>query len=285
MFRNKKLSKYLIISGLLHIIIALAMSRIYADQPQKRNLLKIVSAVKIEYKKPEPPPKPKVVAEVKPVEKVIPKEEKPKVKPKKVDPPKVVEEKSRKNAPGPGFALGSVSAPSRSAPGVAGIKGARGPVGDLPNMAASGGVKHPSAVTKVGGSGLSPGITHGSMEMPAGTSELPGAGGKGVAGFRMGASQAGTGVGEVGISGSGGRGGRSDDGPGAGSSTVSSRTGVGGGQSTTGLGAGATEGMGEIESGSPTGQPGGDKAGPGSGGYEASESRGGPELRENASKK
>jgi hypothetical protein len=285
MIRKKKLSKYLIVSGLVHIIIALAMSRIYAEQPQRHKLLRIVGTVKIQYKEPEPPPKPKVVTQVqptkqeKPKKKTVPKKEKPKVTPQKVAPPKVAQRKPRMSAPAPGSAmLEKAPQRSRSAPGVAGFKGTRGPAGDLPGMSASGGISAPKLTTKAGGSGLSPGRIHGSMETPTGSGRLPGKGGKEVAGFRMGATQTGTGIGRVEIPGRSGSGGRDIEGPGAGLSTTTSRINRGVGKGTTGLGVGTTDGMEEIESEPTGGTPDGGDSGPGMGGHGAVESRSGPSL-------
>jgi len=284
MVRKKKLSKYLIVSGLVHIIIALAMSRIYAEQPQRHRLLRIVGTVKIQYEEPEPPPKPEVVTEVQPTQqekpkKTVPKKEEPKVVPQKVAPPKVTQEEPRVRAPAPGSAiLEKAPQRSRSAPGVAGFKGTRGPTGDLPGASASGGISNPKLTTKAGGSGLSPGLTHGSMETPTGSGRLPGKGGREVAGFRMGATQTGTGIGRVEIPGSSGSDGRDIEGPGAGLLTTTSRINRGGGKATTGLGVGTTGGMGEIES-EPTGsKPGGGDGGPGIGGHDTVESRSDPAL-------
>jgi hypothetical protein len=120
--------------------------------------------------------------------------------------------------------------------------------------------------TKIGGTGLTPGLTHGTMTLPAGTGRLPGAGGKDLAGFRMGSSPTGTGVGQVDIPGRGGRGGtggRADEGPGAGLADTG-RVGIGGGTGTTGIGVGSTEGMGEIDS-EPGGKGTGGGGGPGTG--------------------
>ena len=116
MFREKKLSRYILISAVVHIIAALAMSRIYAESPQRGKLLAIVSAVKIQYKEPEPPPKPKVEV-TQPKEKTQPKEEVPKVtpKPKEVVAPKVEQQKQRVSAPAPGLALESAPQRSRTA--------------------------------------------------------------------------------------------------------------------------------------------------------------------------
>jgi len=281
---QKKLSKFLIASTVLHIIVALAIARIYAEQPQRRNLLKIVTQVRLQRNEPEPPPKPKVITKVTP-KKVAPKVQEPKVVPKKESPPKIVQQRQRMSAPSPGVALNNAPRRARSASGVAGIRGARGPVSELPNMPASGGINHPKLTTKTGGSGLSPGLTHGSMAMPAGSSSLPGAGGKQIAGFKMGASQSGTGVDKVGISGSGGRGGQSDAGPGTGLAAVSGRMSAGTGEGKTGLGAGTSDGMGEIESDSSGGKPGGGRGGPGIGGHQAGGTRSGPDLEGRADDK
>jgi hypothetical protein len=278
MFREKRLSKYIIVSGLLHIFIALAMSRIYAEQPQRHRRLEIMGTVKIQYKEPEPPPKPepKVVTEVQPEKKPPLKEEK--VASQKLAPPKVVQQKRRTSASAPGLSFDKAPERSRSAPGIAGMKGVRAPSGDLPGMRASGGISHPSLTTRKGGSGLSPGRTHGSMEMPTGSNPLPGAGGREMAGFRTGASRTGTGIGRVDIPGRDGTGDRSAEGPRASLSTATGRIGVGGGKGTTGLGVGTTEGMGEIESEPTGGRPDGGSSGPGTEGYHAAESRGGPSL-------
>jgi hypothetical protein len=283
---QKKLSKFLIASTVLHLIAALAIARIYAEQPQRRSLLKIVSQVRIQYNEPEPPPKPKVVTKVEP-KKVAPKVQEPEVIPKKEAPPKVVQQKVRMSAPAPGVTLGNSPRRTTSASGVAGIRGARGPASDLPSLTASGGISHPTLKTTTGGSGLSPGLTHGSMEMPAGSSPLPGVGGKEIAGFKVGASQTGSGLDEVAFSGSGGSGGKADEGPGTGVSAVSGRMNAGSGESTTGLGPGTSDGMGEVDSDSDSygGKPGGGRGGPGIGGHQAAATRSGPSLKEGADDK
>jgi hypothetical protein len=283
MFRKKKLSKYLIVSALLHIIVALAMSRIYAEQPQRHRLLKIAS-VRLQYKEPpEPPPKPKVVTKVQP-KKVAPKKQEPKVV-EEVAPPRVVQRERRMNAPAPGLAFEKAPQRSRSAPGAASFSVTRSATGDLPGMDVSGGISHPSLSTKTGGSGLSPGRTHGSMEVPTGSDHLPGAGGRSGAGFRIGVSRAGTGIGRVEIPGGAGRDDRDVEGPGAGRSTVTDRVNIGGGTGKTGLGVGASDGMGKIESEPTGGKPGGGGGGPGASGHHASESRTGPSLKTQAGTK
>ena len=285
MVRKKKLSKYLLISFVIHIILAVAMSVIYAEQPRKKAGLKIVSSVRVQYKEPEPPPepkpKPKVVNKTTPKKVVPPKKKEPKVTPQKVEPPKVTTRQRRMNAPAPGVVSEKAPRRSRSAPGVAGLKGTRGTPGDRPGVQPSGGIPHPTLTTKTGGSGLSPGITHGSMQVPSGSSQIPSAGGREAGGFRMGNSRTGDGVGEVDVPGSGGTGGTggSDvEGPGAGLSDIGRRNSPGGGKGTTGLGVGETSGMGEVDSEPGGGRPGGGGGGPGSGGYNATPSRSGPGL-------
>lgn len=280
MVRNKKLSRYLIVSALVHLLIALAMSRIYAEQPRRHRLLQIVGTVKIQYKEPEPPPEPEVVTKVQPKEKPAPREKKqePKVT-KEVAPPKVIQQKRRVSAPAPGLAFEKAPQRSRSAPGVVGTqtKGTQGPGGDLPGMRASAGINSPRLNPRTGGSGLSPGQMHGSIEMPTGTGRLPGKGGSAVAGFRAGVPQARGGIGRVEIPGSGGSDGRTADGPGAG--VAVSRSDLGGGKATTGLGVGTVDGMGEIDSEPTGGEPdGGGGGGPGMVGRGTVESRGGPSL-------
>lgn len=304
MSRKNKLSKYLIPSILLHILLALMMSRIYAQQPQNIRKLEIISSVRVQYEEPEPPPKPKVVAKTEPQKttpkkKEIPKKrEKPKTAPQKIEPPKVTQQARQTKAPA-GMALGT---PDRnmSTSGAPSLKGTYGAPGDRPGMSASGGINHPNLTTKAGGTGLSPGITHGSMKVPAGSGRLPGAGGKEAAGFRLGSSPTGTGAGQVDIAGRGGSGGsygRDNEGPGAGSSTTG-RLNVRGGQGTTGLGVGAADGVGGSGSepgGSGTGGEGsgagtgGEGGGPGpggagSGGYQMAESRGAPNLPDTGQK-
>jgi hypothetical protein len=127
-----------------------------------------------------------------------------------------------------------------------------------------------------------PSITPGNIQMPAGTSHLPGAGGKDIASFKVGSSLTGDGIGDADIPGRGGSGGnrgRSTEGPGAGAAKVGSRDELGGGQGKTGLGVGSTSGMGEMES-EPggSGSGGGGGAGPGSGGVNQVETRSGPDL-------
>ena len=285
MFRESKLSKYLIASGILHIFIALAMAGIYAEQPQRHRILEIKSVVRIQYEEPEPeppPPKPKPVVKA-PPKKVAPKkkpkvEEKPKVEPQEIVPPKTTRRRRRMTTSAP--SLGADNVPRRvvSASGVTGIKGARGRADELPTVSSASGIDDPKLSTEVGGTGLTPGLTHGSMKMPAGTSHLPGAGGKQVAGFRMGKSGTGSDVGEVDISGSGGRDGRADEGPGTGSGVFAGRVNVGGGKGTTGLGVGSGDGMGEVDAAPVGSEPGPGRGGPGAGGYQLGGSRGAPSL-------
>ena len=276
MFKKGKLSTYILISTLLHLLIAVALSRIWAEQSSKPRGLRIVSSVRIEYKKPQPPPKPKpkIVAKSQPTKKKAkPKKPKPKVSAPKVEPQKVTRRSRRINAPAPGLALERAPQRSRSAPGIAGLKGQYGLPGDRPGMVASGGIDKPKLTTKVGGSGLSPAITHGSMKILEGTGSLPG--------FRTGISRLGTGTGRVDIAGRGGSGGtrgKELEGPGAGSSPMGRIDRIGGGKGTTGLGVGSTSGMGDVES-EPGGRgSGGEGAGPGTGGTGLVEARRGPGL-------
>ena len=280
MAQKKKLSKYLIVSGLIHVLIALAISGLYAEQPKKHRRLEIVGSVKIQYKEPEPPPKPKVVTRVQPEKKVALKEKEPKITSQKVSSPKAPQQTRRRSASAPGLAMEKAPQRSKSAPGVVGVEGTRGSTGDLPGMPASGGVYRPDlTTTKTGSSGLLPGRTHGSMEMPTGSAPLPGAGGKAVAGFKTGVSQTGSGIGRVDISKRSESGGTGMDGPGASLSAVTGRAKVGGGKETTGLGVGASDGMGEIES-DPTGGggAGGGDTGPGIGSSGSVGARSGPSL-------
>lgn len=284
MFRENKLAKYLIVSGLLHLLIAVAMAKIYAEQPQRHKPLMIKKAVRIQYEEPEPPPKPKVVIPPQP-KKVTPKKvepkpkEEPKVVPQKVEPPKSTRRRRRMSAAASSLGNDTSSQKRVSAPGVAAMKGARGSMDEGPTAASASGISDPNIVTKTGGIGLSPGRTHGSMAMPEGTGHLPGAGGKEVAGFRIGNSGTGTGVGEIDVSGSGGRGGKSDEGPGTGRSSFASKVNVGGGQGTTGLGAGKSDGMDQVDSAPAGNKPGGGSGdGPGTGGYDAGGSRSAPSL-------
>ncbi len=282
MFRDSKLSKYLVVSGVLHIIAALAISRIYAEQPQRHRLVQIKSVriMRVE-PEPEPPPKPKVVAEVKPEKKAEPKKtepkEEPKVKPQEAAPPKVARQPRVTSAPAPGLGFEMSPRQSRSAPGIAGPGGVRGSSDELPSVSPASGIEHPTLTTKSGGTGLAPG-THGSMAMPTGSSHLPGAGGRDVAGFRMGSSLTGTGIGRLEVSGSGGKAGRSDEGPGVGISDVSSRFGAGGGKGTTGIGVGESDGMGEVDSDTIGSKPGEGSGGPGVGGYQIPGSRSSPKI-------
>jgi hypothetical protein len=283
MFRESKLAKYLIVSGLLHIIVAGAMARIYAEQPQRRRPLEITSVVRIQYKEPEPPPKPKVVAKAQP-KKVAPKKEKPKPKeepkvtPQVVEAPKITRRRRQMSASAPSLGTGTAPRRSVSSPGVTGIKGARGPVDELPTVRAAGGIEDPDLVTKTGGTGLTPGLTHGTMAMPEGSSHLPGLGGKEVAGFRMGTSGTGSGVGNVDVSGSGGRGGRTDEGPGTGLGSFAGRVNVGSGSGTTGLGVGKSDGMEKVDAESTGSRPGDGRGGPGVGGHQVGSSRAAPSL-------
>lgn len=284
MFRDNKLSKYLIASGILHIFIALAMAGIYAEQPQRRRSLEIKSVVRLQLEEPEPPPpKPKPVVKA-PLKKVVPKkkkpkpQEKPKVKPQEVVPPKTTRRRRRMSASAPSLGADNVPRRTVSESGITGIRGARGPADELPTVSSASGIDDPKLSTEVGGTGLTPDLTHGSMEMIAGTSHLPGAGGKQVAGFRMGKSGTGSGVGEVDISGSGGRGGRADEGPGTGSGAFAGRVNVGGGKGTTGLGVGSGDGMGEVDAAPVGSKPGPGRGGPGAGGHQLDSSRGAPSL-------
>ena len=133
MFRENRLSRYLIASLVLHIIVALAMSAIYAEQSQLRRPLEIKSAVRIEYKDPEPPPKPKVVTKVQP-KKVAPKKPKPEpkkepeVEPIKEEPPKVTRRRRRMSASAPSLGVGPASRTTRAAPGSTSRSSAAGSV-------------------------------------------------------------------------------------------------------------------------------------------------------------
>jgi len=283
MFGEKKLSKYIVTSTLFHMLIALAISGIYAQQPQRPSGLRIVSAIRIaeEELKLPPKPKPKVVTKSEPLKKAEPKKVEPKPKTQKVEPPKVTQRTRDMRAPAPGLAMEQAPDRSRAAPGAAGLIGKRGEPGDRPGMRASGGINFPELTTTTGGAGLKPGITHGSMKVPAGTGQLPGAGGKDAAGFKMGYSRTGTGVGRVDIAGRGGSGGtrgQGDEGPGAGLSATGRIDARGGGQAETGLGVGSTGGMGEVDSGGGGRGPGGGGGGPGSGGYDTVEARKGPSV-------
>ncbi len=284
MFRDSKLSKYLIASFILHMFIALAMAGIYAEQTQRRRTLEIKSVVRLQYEEPEPPPpKPKPVVKA-PPKKVAPKKEKPKpeekpeIKPQEVVPPKPTRRRRRMSTSAPSLGTDNVPRRTVSASGVTGIKGARGRADELPTVTSASGIDDPKLSTTVGGTGLAPSLTQGSMKMPIGTGTLPGAGGKQVAGFRMGKSGAGDGVGEVDISGSGGRGGKADDGPGAGSSTFAGRVSTGAGKGTTGLDVGSGDGMGKVDAAPVGGKPGPGKGGPGTGGQQLASSRGAPSL-------
>ena len=280
--RKKKLSKYLLISALLHLFIALAISQIYAQQPQPRRTLKLVATIKLQDKEPEPPPpRPKTMAKAEPTEKAIPKKkEPPKPAPQKVTPPKVNQQQPIVKEPLQSQpAAEKAPNQSRSDSGVPGLKGTRGAPGDQPGMRASGGVVHPTMETKIGGTGLAPGVSHGSMKLPEGTGRLPGSGGTELAGFRLGSQPTGTGVGSVDIAGRGGSGGtrgRAEDGPGAGAANTG-RIGVGTGTGTTGIGVGSTEGMGQLDSepgGQGTGGGGTGPGGLGSSGYSPTGARG-----------
>ena len=290
MFWENKLSRYILASGILHIIIAAVMAGIYAEQPQRYRPLEIKSAVRVQYREPEPPPKPKVVTKVQP-KKVAPKKEtpkpkeEPKITPQKVEPPKVTRRRRRMSTTTPGFGTGTAPRQRKSAPGVSSIKGARGSTNELPAVHSPGGVEHPDLVTKTAGTGLTPGLTHGSMKTPEGASSFPGAGGKEVAGFRTGTPNAESGVGKLDISGSSGRSGKADKGPGAGVSTFTSRVNVGDGLGTTGLDAGKSDGMDEVDTEPAGGQPGKGKGDPGLGGYQVGSSRIAPDLTTGAAPK
>jgi len=290
MFRENKLSKYIIVSGLLHVVIAAAMAGIYAEQSQRNRTLEIKSVIRLQYQEPEPPPpKPKPKPVVKPPKKVVPKkkpkpQEKPKVEPKVVVPPKVTRRRRRMSASAP--SLGASNAPRQtvSASGVTGIKGARGRSEELPTAISASGIDNPNLTTETGGTGLTPGLTHGSMKMPTGTGSIPSAGGKEIAGFRMGTSGTGNGVGKLDVTGSGGRGGKADDGPGAGLGSFSGRMDTGGGKGTTGLGAGSSDGMGKVDAASAGSNPGPGRGGPGTGGHELASSRSAPNLPSSSTK-
>ncbi len=284
MFRESKLSKYFIASVVLHTFIALAMAGIYAEQTLRTRTLEIKSVVRLQYEEPEPPPpKPKPVVKA-PPKKVAPKkkkpkpQEEPKIKPQEVKPPKTTRRRRRMTTSAPSLGADNVPRRTVSASGVTGIKGARGRSDELPTVTSASGIDDPKLSTEVGGTGLTPGLTHGSMKTPTGTSHLPGAGGKQVAGFRMGKSGTGSGVGEQDISGSGGRGGKADDGPGAGLSTFAGRVNTGGGKGTTGLGAGSGDGMEKVDAAPVGSEPGPGRGGPGTGGQQLGSSRGAPDL-------
>ena len=307
MFQESKLAKYLIASIILHIIIALAMAQIYAEQPQRQRPLVIKSAVRIQYEEPEPPPpEPKPKPEVQP-KKVAPKtkppepKEEPKIEPKEeIVPPKAPRRRRQMSASAPSLGVDNVQMPTVSESGVTGIKGARGPSEELPTSTSASGIEHPTRVTETGGTGLSPGLMNGSMKMPEGTGSVPGIGGKEVAGFRMGTSGTGTdGVGKVDVAGSGGRGGKADDGPGTGLSTFAGRVNTGGGKGTTGRNhpyarggnfesagqrdstgpvVGSGDGMGEIDAAPVGSESGPGRGGPGSGGYQLESSRTAPSV-------
>ncbi|MBD3183562.1 hypothetical protein GF312_14805, partial [Candidatus Poribacteria bacterium] len=287
---KSKFSKFLAASLLLHIIAAFAMSAIYAEQAVRTKRLRFVSSVKIEYKeaKQPPKPKPKIIPKTEPTEeKAEPKEVKPKPVKQKLDPPKVTRSRRNINAPAPGLATEKATVRSRSMPGVEGLKGKSGAPGDRPGMRASGGINNPDLTTRTGGTGLSPEISHGSMKMPTGTGRLPGAGGKDMAGFRMGKSPTGTGAGRIdlpGRGGSGGNRGRADEGPGAGASSKGRLDRMGAGDGTTGLGTGSTEGMGEGDTESGGTGTGGGGGGPGIGGTGSRETRKGPSVSSDSSK-
>ena len=259
------------------------MSGIYAEQPQRHRPLEIKSAVRVQYKEPEPPPKPKVVAKVQP-RKVAPKKEEPKPKeepkitPQEVEPPKVARRRRRMSTTAPSLGVGTASRQSRRAPGVSSIEGARGSMDELPTAHSSGGIEHPDLVTKAGGTGLTSDLTHGSMKTPEGTSSFPGAGGKEIAGFRTGTPNAGSGVGELEVSGSSGRTGKADKGPGTGVSTFAGRVSAGDGRGTTGLDAGKSDGMDEVDSESAGSKSGKGRGDPGLGGYQTGSSRNAPDL-------
>lgn len=286
--QKKKLSKYLLISALIHILIGLLISQIYAQPPQARRTLKIIGTIKLQDKEPEPPPpKPRMVAKTEATKKAVPKKkERPKPAPQKVTPPKVTQQPVVKDPLQSQPAAEKAPEKSRSDSGVPGLKGTRGAPGDRPGMRASGGIVNPTLETKIGGTGLTPGISHGTMKLPAGTGRIPGAGGKDLAGFRLGSQPTGTGVGSVDIDGRGGSGGtrgRADDGPGAGVANTG-RIGVGAGKGTTGIGVGATEGMGELDSepgGTGTGGGGTGPGGLGSSGYSPTGVRGTPGVATN----
>lgn len=290
MFQENKLSKYIIVSFLLHILVAAAMAGIYAEQSQRNRTLEIKSVVRLQYLEPEPPPpKPKPKPVVKPLKKVAPKkkpkpQKEPQIKPKEVISPKVIRRRRRMTASAP--SLGASNAPRQtvSASGVTGIRGARGRSEELPTVTSASGINNPDLTTKTGGTGLTPGLTHGSMKMPIGAGSIPSAGGKEIAGFRMGTSGTGDGVGKLDVAGSGGRGGKADDGPGAGFGTFAGRVNTGGGKGTTGLGAGSGDGMEKMDAAPAGSKPGPGKGGPGTGGYELGSSRGAPSLPSSSAK-
>ena len=263
MFRENKLSKYIIVSFLLHILVAAAMAGIYAEQSQRNRTLEIKSVVRLQYMEPEPPPpKPKPKPVVKPPKKVAPKkkpkpQKEPQVKPKEVVPPKVTRRRRRMTSSAPSLGASSVPRQTVSASGVTGIKGARGRSDELPTVTSASGINNPDLTTTTGGTGLTPGLTHGSMKMPIGTGSIPSAGGKDIAGFRMGTSGTGDGVGKLDVSGSGGRGGKADDGPGAGLGSFAGRVNTGGGKGTTGLGVGSGDGMEKVDAAPAGSKPGG----------------------------
>jgi len=292
MFRKDKLSVYLIVSFLIHAIAAIAISKIYADQPQSHRRLDIVTSVRVQYKEPEVVPKPKVIekvqtSNVKAASNVTRKKE-PKVIQQKVRQP----EKSVAKQTWESALLAAKGKAGGGSSGSAGTKGTIGSPGDRPGMKPSMGIDSPMITNKTGGSGLSSDRVYGNMALPSGKSSLPGGGGNGIAGFQAGASRTGTGIGSADIpgrGGSGGTGGKGDKGPGRGLSTGSGRgssgtgTGTGTGKGSSGQGTGEGSGPGEMgtgtgDEGTGAGAKKGSGSGPGTGGYGSTGAKSDPNL-------
>ncbi len=295
MFRKDKLSLYLLISFLIHAIIAVAISRIYADQPQSQKSLRIVSAVKIQYKEIDVQPKPKVINKVQPerteaVKKTQPIKQQPKkVTQPKIEPPEVVQQKSKTETELQAWEAALLASKGKSgggSPGSSGSKGTVGTPGDRPGMRSVSGIES-AVASKTGGSGLATDRKYGDLMVPKGKSSLPGGGGDDLAGFKFGYTKDGKGLGNANIpgrGGSGGTGGLGNDGPGKGLSTGTGTIGTGTGKGTgIGLGDGGTGemGTGGIGDGSGSGTGSGKgtgSGGPGTSGYDLKGSRSSPNI-------
>lgn len=272
--RKDRLSLCLLLSFIFHVIVAFAISKIYAEPPQSQRRLTLVSSVRIQYKSIEQKVQDKPVNrtqanQVTEVRKTV--KERQTVVSKSAVNPEVVRElqpweaallSANKNAGGGGQ-------------GSSGTKGTLGAPGDRPGMTKSRGIESPVVSSKVGGSGLSADRVHGSLALPTGSSNLPGGGGMEDIGFQAGFSKTGRGIGTVDIpgrGGAGGTGGRANEGPGKGLATGSGSVGSGAGKGSAGIGIG--DGAGKMGlggagegSGPGSGQGSGTGSGPGTSAY------------------
>lgn len=262
--RKDRFSLCLLLSFIFHVIVALAISRIYAEPPQSQRRLTLVSSVRIQFKNIEQKVQNKLVhrsqSEQVSVAKRSIKEKQPVVT-KSVRPTEVVKELQ----PWEAALLSANRSAGGGGQGSSGSKGTLGAPGDRPGMSASRGIDSPLISSKTGGSGLSADRIHGSFALPTGSSNLPGGGGNEDIGFQAGFSKTGRGIGKIdvpGRGGAGGTGGRANEGPGRGLARGSGTSGSGAGKGSAGIGIG--DGAGKMGLGG-TGEGPGAGSGRGSG--------------------